>query len=348
MSNMNLPGNPNWLIECPLIEDFSVQPENGFIWSPQGFNDALSNGSVSLDGTFEESEALKDQGSRKRCSVRSESSSQPGSKACREKMRRDKLNDKFVELGSILEPGKPPKMNKVAILKDAARMVNQLRTEAERLKDLNDNLQEKIKELKEIEMKDFLIERICSLIRRAESERSHDLGYRQLYAGTPEIVGLLPPVDSVRPPWADRRSDGVIREVGRAGWGFGMYGSCWKRVKEGLVVARGVSIAWRHVHSYEVSIEAEKNELRDEKQQLKAEKESLEQQVKFMSLRPSFIHHPPVMPAAFAAAPPPPGNNPGHKLMMPIISYPGYPMWQLMQPSDVDTSQDAESRPPVA
>lgn len=238
MANMNLQGNPNnWIIECPLIEDFSAQPENGFIWSPQGFNDALSNGSVSLDGTFEESEAFKGQGSRKR--VRSESSSQPGSKACREKMRRDKLNDKFVELGSILEPGKPPKMNKVAILKDAARMVNQLRTEAERLKDLNENLQEKIKELK-----------------------------------------------------------------------------------------------------------AEKNELRDEKQRLKAEKESLEQQVKFMSARPSFIHHPPVMPAAFAAAPP--GNNAGHKLMMPIISYPGYPMWQLMQPSDVDTSQDAESRPPVA
>lgn len=232
---MASPGNPNWLLECPLIEDFTVPPENEFIWTAQGFNDALSNGSVALDGSFIETDAFKEQGSHKR--VRSESSSQPGSKACREKMRRDRLNDKFLELGSILEPGKPPKVDKVAILKDATRMVNQLRSEAQKLKDLNENLQEKIKELK-----------------------------------------------------------------------------------------------------------AEKNELRDEKQRLKAEKESLEQQIKFLNARPSFIPHAPVIPTAFAAQ----GNNPVQKLMMPIISYPGYPMWQFMQPSDVDTSQDAESRPPVA
>ncbi|XP_020674651.1 uncharacterized protein LOC110093930 [Dendrobium catenatum] len=42
---MASPGNPNWLLECPLIEDFTVPPENEFIWTPQGFNDALSNGS---------------------------------------------------------------------------------------------------------------------------------------------------------------------------------------------------------------------------------------------------------------------------------------------------------------
>jgi len=51
-------------------------------------------------------------------------------------------------LGSILEPGKQPKMDKAAILSDAARMVTQLRMEAQKLKDANENLQEKIKELK--------------------------------------------------------------------------------------------------------------------------------------------------------------------------------------------------------
>ncbi|KAJ0983307.1 hypothetical protein J5N97_011562 [Dioscorea zingiberensis] len=169
--------------------------------------------------------------------ARSETSGAPSSKACREKMRRDRLNDKFLELGSILEPGKPPKMDKAAILSDAVRMVTQLRGEAQKLKDSNEKLQEKIKELK-----------------------------------------------------------------------------------------------------------TEKNELRDEKQRLKAEKENLEQQIKLLNARPSFVPHPPVIPTAYAAQ----GQAAGQKLMMPVIGYPGFPMWQFMPPADVDTSQDVESCPPVA
>lgn len=104
--------------------------------------------------------------------TRPESCGTSSSKACREKLRRDKLNDKwacqdfipvtlfpplfhnqfrfprFIELGSILEPGRPPKTDKSAILVDAVRMVTQLRGEAQKLKDSNSNLQEKIKELK--------------------------------------------------------------------------------------------------------------------------------------------------------------------------------------------------------
>lgn len=63
-------------------------------------------------------------------------------------MRRDRLNDKFMELGAILEPGKLPKTDKAAILVDAVRMVTQLRAESQKLKDSNSNLQDKIKELK--------------------------------------------------------------------------------------------------------------------------------------------------------------------------------------------------------
>ncbi|PPS20246.1 hypothetical protein GOBAR_AA00299 [Gossypium barbadense] len=80
--------------------------------------------------------------------VRSESCSASSSKACREKLRRDRLNDKFMELGSILQPGRPPKTDKSAILIDAVRMVTQLRGEAQKLKDSNTSLQERIKELK--------------------------------------------------------------------------------------------------------------------------------------------------------------------------------------------------------
>ena len=53
-----------------------------------------------------------------------------------------------MELGSILEPGRTPKTDKAAILSDAVRMVTQLRSEAQKLKDSNSSLQEKIKELK--------------------------------------------------------------------------------------------------------------------------------------------------------------------------------------------------------
>lgn len=55
---------------------------------------------------------------------------------------------RFLELGSILEPGRPPKMDKAAILGDAVRMVIQLQSEAQKLKESNEDLQEKIKELK--------------------------------------------------------------------------------------------------------------------------------------------------------------------------------------------------------
>lgn len=53
-----------------------------------------------------------------------------------------------MELGSILEPGRPPKTDKTAILSDAVRMVTQLQSEAKKLKESNEELQEKIKELK--------------------------------------------------------------------------------------------------------------------------------------------------------------------------------------------------------
>lgn len=66
---------------------------------------------------------------------------------------------RFVELGSILEPGRPAKTDKAAILIDAVRMVTQLRGEAQKLKDTNVGLQEKIKELKVNSQ--FMFDNIC-------------------------------------------------------------------------------------------------------------------------------------------------------------------------------------------
>ncbi|XP_059661948.1 transcription factor ILR3-like isoform X2 [Cornus florida] len=147
--------NSNWLFDYGLMEDIAAvsgggfqeppPPLTGFGWPSQSL-DASSNVSAEIDCSFGDSEGLKEAGSRKR--LKSESCTGSGSKACREKLRRDRLNEKFLELGSVLDPGRPPKADKVAVLSDAVRMVAQLRTEAQNLKDSNEDLQMKIKELK--------------------------------------------------------------------------------------------------------------------------------------------------------------------------------------------------------
>ncbi|KAL7143218.1 hypothetical protein ABFS83_08G176800 [Erythranthe nasuta] len=149
---MVTPESTNWLYDYGF-EDITVpvgnlsSPSPGFSWPvQQPLNGGSSNASVEIDGSFGESDVQKETGSKKR--ARTESCAPSNTKACREKQRRDRLNDKFMELGAILEPGRPPKTDKSAILSDALRMVTQLRTEAQKLKDANLNLQEKIKELK--------------------------------------------------------------------------------------------------------------------------------------------------------------------------------------------------------
>ncbi|KAK8642176.1 hypothetical protein V6N13_011533 [Hibiscus sabdariffa] len=142
------PENPNaWIFDdYGLLEDIPVPggdlpslDPSAPIWSSTPL-------SVEFTDSFGNSDNLNEAGSRKR--MRSRSCSASGSKACREKMRRDKLNDRFLELGSILDPGRSSKMDKAVILVDAVRMVTQLRDEAQKLKESNATLQEKINELK--------------------------------------------------------------------------------------------------------------------------------------------------------------------------------------------------------
>ncbi|KAK8633480.1 hypothetical protein V6N13_014325 [Hibiscus sabdariffa] len=131
-----------------LIDDIPAPdgPFSGFSWPTPAINASSNLLSTEIDSSFEDSSGLKESGSRKR--VRSESCNVSSSKACREKLRRDRLNDKFMELSSILEPGRSPKTDKAAILIDAVRMVTQLRDEAQKLKDSNSSLQDRVKELK--------------------------------------------------------------------------------------------------------------------------------------------------------------------------------------------------------
>lgn len=139
-------------------------------------------------------------------------------------------------MNSILNHGRPPKIDKSAILGDAVRMIIQLRDEAQKLKESNESSLEKINEMK-----------------------------------------------------------------------------------------------------------AEKNELRDEKQRLKEAKDSLEKKMKGFNTQPTFLPHPPAIPAGFSS----PNQIVGGKLV-PVIGYPGVSMWQFMPPGAIDTSQDHVLRPPVA
>lgn len=84
----------------------------------------------------------------KRGREKGERCSRAESKACREKMRREKMNDRFLDLSSLLEPGRPPKTDKSSILSDAIHVLNQLRTEARELKGKTQKLREDIKTLK--------------------------------------------------------------------------------------------------------------------------------------------------------------------------------------------------------
>ncbi|KAF3450465.1 hypothetical protein FNV43_RR06548 [Rhamnella rubrinervis] len=147
------PENHNWVFDYGLIEDLPVPGGDlpaldppAFTWPSHSFT-APTALSVDFNDSCENSDGLNETGSRKR--VRPESFGSSGSKACREKMRRDRLNDRFLELGSILDPGRPPKMDKAVILGAAVRMAekNELRDEKQRLKAEKDSLDQQVKAL---------------------------------------------------------------------------------------------------------------------------------------------------------------------------------------------------------
>ncbi|KAG2396171.1 Transcription factor ILR3 Basic helix-loop-helix protein [Vigna angularis] len=132
--------NSDWVLDYDYLDSISfptLHPPN-FSWSSSSPPPTFS---ADVDDPLGISDGFKENGSKKR--LRS-----PGSKACKEKMRRDRLNDRFLELGSVLDPARPLKMEKAVILSDAVRTVSQLREEAQKLRESIKNLQGKINELK--------------------------------------------------------------------------------------------------------------------------------------------------------------------------------------------------------
>ncbi|KAL3820663.1 hypothetical protein ACJIZ3_006568 [Penstemon smallii] len=156
----------NWDFDCALLDDLPSM-DNCFQWAqPQDVLPPPTSLSVEFEDSFLIPDCMKEGSSRKRyvaivlriflfmanhisdLRLRSGACGASDSKAYKEKMRRDKLNDRFQELSCILEPGRPPKTDKAVILSDAVQMVIQLREETQKLKESCNDLHGKITELK--------------------------------------------------------------------------------------------------------------------------------------------------------------------------------------------------------
>ncbi|TKY53707.1 dimerization protein [Spatholobus suberectus] len=157
-----------------LDYSFIDQSPPDFLWS---------NHSVGTEIDIPGDGVASQENTRKR--GRTDSCCKAGSKACREKLRREKLNERFCDLSSVLEPGRPVRTDKPAILDDAIRVLSQLKTEAEELKNTNEKLLEEIKCLKE-EKNELREEK---LVLKADKERIE----KQLKALPIAPAGFMPP-----------------------------------------------------------------------------------------------------------------------------------------------------------
>ncbi|XP_020242417.1 transcription factor ILR3-like [Asparagus officinalis] len=119
-------------------------------------------------------------------------------------MRRERLNDRFLQLSSVLDPDRPPRSDKVSILGDAARLLMQLKTEAEQLKESNEKLEETIKELK-VEKNELRDEKTKL---KADKERLE----QQLKAMSPPPPAFMPHPMALHPAAASANAAFVAQQ----------------------------------------------------------------------------------------------------------------------------------------
>ncbi|KAL5542234.1 hypothetical protein UlMin_009944 [Ulmus minor] len=184
-------------LDSPFIDD---SQSTDFLWSNHtGFVDIDFSGRVGVDFVGGDGEGDGDgdgdsfsvsvekeekESARKRGRSECCSNSKQGTKACREKLRRERLNDRFMDLSSVLEPGRPMKTDKPTILDDAIRVINQLKNEAQELKETNEKLIEEIKSLK-VEKNELREEK---LVLKADKEKME----QQLKAMSISPSGFMP------------------------------------------------------------------------------------------------------------------------------------------------------------
>ncbi|KAL4024789.1 hypothetical protein IC575_013159 [Cucumis melo] len=168
-------------LDCSFFPDADnlINPSLDPLWPP---NDSRKGSLADTDVSAGRVESEENDCSRKR--TRDGSCAGPSSKACRERLRREKLNDRFLDLSIALEPSRHTKTNKPAILDDAIRVLNQLKNEAEDLKQTNEKLREELENLK-AEKNDLRKEKI---ILKEEKEKME----QQLKSIAIPSPGLIP------------------------------------------------------------------------------------------------------------------------------------------------------------
>ncbi|XP_058752669.1 transcription factor bHLH104-like [Vicia villosa] len=191
MDSLELGNSDSWDF---LDYSFIDPPPTDFLWSnPSDFAsmnteiDVRSSdfASVSADIDIPSGVVACQEENNTRKRGRGESCHKAGTKACREKMRREKLNERFCDLSAVLDPGRPVRTDKPAILDDAIRVLNQLKTEAEELKETNGKLLEEIKCLK-AEKNELREEK---LVLKADKEKME----KQLKTLPISPAGFMPP-----------------------------------------------------------------------------------------------------------------------------------------------------------
>lgn len=169
------------LFDYSFIDDVT---SSDFRWVNQSSSieiDFSQNGTGPADQDFSERELKRKRGLH--------SCSKIVTKACREKLRREKLNDSFVDLSAVLDLGRAAKTDKLAILAEAIRSLNELRGAAKHLKVENEKLQDEIKTLK-AEKSELREEK---RLLKAEKEKMKS----QLRSTSPIASGFIPPHPTV-------------------------------------------------------------------------------------------------------------------------------------------------------
>ncbi|XP_023007544.1 transcription factor bHLH121-like [Cucurbita maxima] len=132
--------------------------------------------------------------SRSECELKDSAAARTVQKADREKLRRDRLNEQFVELGSVLDPDRP-KNDKATILMDTIQLLKDLTSQVNKLKTEYATLTEESREL--AQEKNDLREEKASLKSDIENLNSQ---YQQRLMATNSIVMAPAPFPFPMPP----------------------------------------------------------------------------------------------------------------------------------------------------
>ncbi|KVI04171.1 Myc-type, basic helix-loop-helix (bHLH) domain-containing protein [Cynara cardunculus var. scolymus] len=188
---MEIDENPNWLFDYGLMEDISaahftvppppLPPPIVFDWPSPASLPAVS---IEIESSFIDFESPKEAGPRKR--LKSEPNNVFGSKAGREKLRRDRMNERH--------PGRAPKTDKTAILSDAIRMITQLRSESERLNESNAEKNELRDEKQRLKVEKEKLEQQVKSMNGQPSYLAHATAMRAAFAAQEQAAGnkLMP------------------------------------------------------------------------------------------------------------------------------------------------------------